>query len=258
MKNIFISSLLMWQYPVDQILKKTKALGINGVEIWVEQIWYYKTPLEKIISNKNKYKLDLTLHAPSWDINLCALNKEIRQTSINEIKKAIKLTKILDAKNITIHPGKLNLASLKEWHFQKSIESIAILANYADKHNVFLSIEQMEYLNKEYINNPTIMNKLLSYLPESVGVTFDVAHLNNNNDFDIYFNKMKKINKAHISNRLGNKLHTPCDEGELNCESFINKLSAKNIPLVIEGFDNSNENQILERNISFLKKIYAN
>lgn len=245
----------MWRYPVDEAIRRTKKLGFEGLEVWVDHIWYYNTPLDKIIEAKNTSNIKLTLHSPNWDTNLCALNNDVRKISLWEHKKAIQIADTIGARNLTLHPGKLTLPTLKKWHFQKSIESIRTLVKFADSHNVTISIELMESLNKEFINTPSIMNRLLSQLPDSVKVTFDVAHLDNNDDFDIYISSLNNINKFHISNRCRKKLHVPCSEGYLDCERFIKSLIHMKHPLIIEGFDDSKNNEVIKKNISFLDKI---
>jgi sugar phosphate isomerase/epimerase len=255
LNNIYIASPVLWAFPLEQVIAIVHGRGIGGVEVWAEQVWYHRSSIREIIRLKDRFQMNLTSHAASWDLNIAALNRGIRRQSIRLVKRSILLAEAIGANNITIHPGRLTLsATWTDWHFAVLTESLQEISTFAQAHQAVISVEVMEPVKKEFIIDAPAVNRLLSQLPDSVMVTLDVAHLPRQTDFDDYFAKIKRINKIHLSDRSQDRYHLPLGQGDLDCAALLNGLRDSGLPLVIEGHDDRKDQAVLRENLDFLRR----
>ncbi|RXT04351.1 sugar phosphate isomerase/epimerase [Ammoniphilus sp. CFH 90114] len=256
--NLYLSSTVLWNYPVDQVISIAEQYGFRGVEVWAEQVRFHQTSAESIITAKEKYHMDLTFHAPSWDLNLCAMNEGVRKQSVHEIEQSMELASRIGARNMTIHPGKRTLTrDWTSWHFDRLIESLAYLAEKAQEFDVVLSVEQMEHEKKEFITTPDMINQLIHQLPSTVQVTFDIAHVPIEADLQGYYEQIERINKIHLSDASSNAYHLPLGNGEVDFEALLNRLEKTDLPVVLEGYDHAMDHQFLQANLSVLQPYLA-
>ncbi|MDF2681463.1 MAG: sugar phosphate isomerase/epimerase, partial [Brevibacillus sp.] len=158
---LYVSSTLMWKYPVEAAILIARKYGFSGMEVWAEHVWFHESSPQEIQDAAKRSGLKLTLHAASWDLNLCSLNQGIRRQSIQEIKRSMVLAREIGAKSVTIHPGRVTLsANSRAWHEPILIESLNELAHEACRLGRTLSIEHIEPLPKEIIVTPDDLNRL--------------------------------------------------------------------------------------------------
>lgn len=252
--NLAINSPMLWNHPVDRAAALAAEFGFSGIEVWVEHIRFYDTPLPKLAAAVKSHGLRLTLHAPSWDLNLCALNENIRHQSLQEIRKAIRIAAELQAADLTVHPGRATLP--QPWHplhHQIMAQAFLSLAEQADSLGVTLSIELMEPIKGELITEPAALNALLAKLPPTVKTTLDVAHLRRESDFQPYLATLQRINKIHFSDRSPAAYHLPPGSGMFDCRRLLKEALATGIPIVLEGFDSSPEHSLIHAHLEFIR-----
>lgn len=246
----YFSSSLMWGKPFTDILQEASRLGAAGVEIWAEQFWLQQESPAHIFSLKQELGLELTLHACSWDINIHSINKGIREQSVREISKSFALAKQLDAHNVTVHPGRQSTPGLMNHSLNVYIE----LAMKAAEHDCTLSLEQMEETPKELFCEPEQMNALSHFLPEEVKITFDTAHVPLTiNPYD-YLKKLERVNKIHLSDTSLDKYHVALGDGRLHLPDILSILAKTSLPVVLEGLDQSDNNDLLHKHLDYLQK----
>ncbi|MCO7124416.1 sugar phosphate isomerase/epimerase [Sporolactobacillus shoreicorticis] len=252
---MFLSSTLCWSDEVDEVIRLANQLGFSGVEVWAEHIWQRGTDESLIVKASLHDKQKLTLHAASWDLNLCALNKHVRQQSINEIERSMSLASRIGASNVTVHPGRQTLPELSDLHSKWLIDSFCYLAERAEQLGVTLSIELMEHIPKEFITTPEIINGLLNELSPRVMTTFDIAHVPLDEDVLTYFKRINRVSKIHFSDSIAGRCHVPLGKGNLPLRSILSVLKNVDVPVVLEGFDVSSSHEILHADLDFLTQI---
>ncbi|TFD96616.1 sugar phosphate isomerase/epimerase [Jeotgalibacillus sp. R-1-5s-1] len=249
----FASSTLRWFEPVTVAIQSISQKGLAGVEIWSEHIDYYQTSIRDIQKVQESLSLMYTFHAPSWDLNLTALNKGMREQSIGEIERSFERAALLKAPNVTVHPGRLTVAnSLLAWHEEQQIKSTERLVILAKQYGVTLSMEMMEPIRKELITTPEQMNRLTDVVGHGIEVTFDVAHLPLTTDVVQAFGQTKRIGKVHVSDSTPVQYHVPLGEGAIRLEPVMEKLKHVSVPLVLEGMDRGHD-QTLERHLRYIE-----
>ncbi|OZI12050.1 sugar phosphate isomerase [Bacillaceae bacterium SAS-127] len=254
MKLLFASTLA-WSYPVDVVMKVAKEEKFFGVEVWAEHIWNYGTAPKKIEDTKKELDLALTMHAASWDLNLCALNSGIRQQSVEEIKRSIELAIKIGADNITFHPGKMTLPSfLVSMHEELLIESLGEIVRFARREGVTLSLEMMEWKTKEFVTEPNVLKRVIDPFIPHLQTTFDVAHIPLHQDIREVWAATPNVGKIHISDATQDKLHLPLGVGSIAEDTLHFFLHTEELPIVIEGFDRSKELTWLKKNLEYVKQ----
>lgn len=253
--SIYFSSTLMWNKSLDEIMKKAYLEGFQGIELWMQQVEYKKYSVNECKQALKKNPIDITIHAYSWDLNLSSLNEGIRKASINEILKSIDYAHLIKAKDVTIHPGRKTIFGFEDNNKELLYKSLKEISDYAKEKNIIISLEIMEKVSKEFITSDIELKECIKNLYEDFQYTLDVAHCTNEEEVFNYLNSVDRISKIHISNKIGNKLHTPLSIGDYDFQELLFKLEETNNPLVIEGIDYSDDLDILENNINFIKSI---
>lgn len=254
--NIYFSSTLLWNFPMESIMKFASIHEYEGIEIWSQHFWFKQFSIEEIIKLKEKYKLEMLVHSASWDLNIASINEGIRNQSIEEIKRSILFSKEIEAKDITIHPGRESINNkLNNWHKEILSESLKIIAEFAYKNSVKLSLELMETESKEIVCTPEFINSTVKKVGFPMGITFDIAHLKKEELMESYIDELKNIDKIHVSNKKGNTYHVPLAEGDYDCRNMIKKLLKFKVPIVIEGYDENCEMDSLIKNTDFIKNL---
>lgn len=251
---LYVSSTLMWKYPVEAAILIARQYGFSGMEVWAEHVWFHRSNPQEIQDAAKRSGLKLTLHAASWDLNLCSLNQGIRAQSIQEIKRSMVLAREIGAKSVTIHPGRVTLsAKSRGWHEPILIESLNELANEACRLGRVLSIEHIEPLPKEMIVTPEDLNRLRTSLDYPTTATFDIAHVPLTSSLPQFYRELEGIDKIHVSDATASKLHVPLGTGDIDLPAIWPLLWEKNCPIVVEGFDDSRDLTLLKQNLLFLQ-----
>ncbi|RYM00263.1 sugar phosphate isomerase/epimerase [Sporolactobacillus sp. THM7-7] len=255
--KLFLSSTLCWSDPVDKVIQIADRYGFAGVEIWAEQVWHHQTEPEEILRANDPIHLELTFHAASWDLNLCALNEGIRNQSVTEIEKSMRLASRIGAENVTIHPGRVTLPAFRDWHHSIMVDRLTYLAGRAEELHVTISVEMMEHIKKELIVTPYMMNRLLNDLPETIRTTFDMAHVPLDQHVIDYFRHTERINKIHMSDAKLGQYHVPLGQGVLPIQKILSQLRTTRLPVILEGLDTDPAHPALLANCRYLQTMQS-
>ncbi|SEI80333.1 Sugar phosphate isomerase/epimerase [Bhargavaea ginsengi] len=249
------SSTLLWGGTIRQIADKFTAAGLDGVELWTEQFRFSGFRINAVKEVLMDAGLGLTLHAPSWDLNICSLNEGIREQSLAEIERSVALVADLGAEDVTIHPGRITVNERwTEWHLEKMQHSLDRLERIAIREGVPLSVEMMEDRDRELVTGPETMNRLVRHRSPFVTVTVDTAHVPFSRSPFIEMNALCRVGKLHVSDATANRFHVPLGKGKIDVKPAIRAAAERKIIRVIEGFDYLGESGMLKENVEYLKK----
>ncbi|AZV57540.1 sugar phosphate isomerase/epimerase family protein [Clostridium sp. AWRP] len=252
---VYFSSTLMWNSSLEEIFKKAYTEGFEGIEFWAQHFESRGYSEKEYKELKEIYPIKTIIHSYSWDLNMSSINERIRATSINEIFKAVDLAYNLSAEEVTVHPGKESIVCFKEYQKKLLRASLKDILEYSRKKKMKISIEIMEKIAKELITTDIELKDVLKDLYWEFTYTVDTAHCSNEYEVMHYLENIHGISKIHISNKNGNKIHIPLNQGDYDFSKLIFSLAKKNKPLVIEGFDDSNEVSVLNNDINYIKSI---
>lgn len=252
--RLYGSSTLLWGYSFETICERFAKVGFEGVELWAEQFWREQFTIEGVTESVQRYQLELSMHAASWDLNLCSLNEGIRAQSILEIIRSMELAERLGVQSLTIHPGRLTVNYMwQQWHVEQLQRSLDELESLANRMELTLSIEMMEVVKKELITTPQLLNELVDHRSNHMATTFDVAHIPLSESPVEMMKALHRIDKVHLSDSTLTTFHVPLGEGAIELANVFNELEKIEMPIVIEGLDYLGEKNMLERNVAYLR-----
>lgn len=256
MYKLYLSSMLLWSSSLEQIFDIATKYDFDGVELWAQQFETRGYTIDECKKLKKSYPISTIVHNYSWDLNLASLNKGIRQASIEQTKKAIDLTRNLGGTELTVHPGRKTLNNDDiEIYFDFLYQSLHEIYEYAMENKIHISLEIMEKLPLELVVCEKTIKKATLDLFDNFCYTVDIAHCDTINEIFNLTDNLLNVSKFHISNRLGNQLHTPLNNGDFNFNKLLPILSKYEIPMVLEGLDKSTDFTVLSNSIKFINNI---
>lgn len=246
--NIGFSSLAMQNEDLESILDLASFEKIKYVELLND--FPQDTPDLDVL---NSYNLNYSVHSPIADLNIASLNKSIRKTSVNEIKKSIKLANDINSSKVVVHPGQfafLNKDKL-DLAIDKSSKSLETCRDFAEDFNVEICVENMPNIFGFLYTDINELNLKLKNL--NLSMTLDIGHANTAafNADEMYFSNVKHI---HLSDNNGvYDEHLALGEGKIEIKEIINTFEKNNYKetYMIEV---NNKEDIL-KSLDFLKNL---
>lgn len=256
MSMVYVSSTLMWNCSLEEMFDWTCRSGLDGIELWAQHFFARDYSPEKYQCLAALYSMKSCVHSQSWDLNLASLNEGIRKQSVQEVKKSIDLAHRLEMEEVTVHPGHQSIPAKVSDYEANLRQSLEELVAYAESRRVKLSLEIMEKIPREIVTDMQVMQRVCGALFPRCVYTLDVAHCDSAQEAIHTMEEYgEHISKIHISNRRGNKFHTPLDEGDHNMEELLPKLAKYDVPFVIEGLDVAEDFPVAKRNVAFVQTV---
>lgn len=254
MKQILISSTLLWNLSLHDMFRQVYEQGLGGMEIWAQHFYCRQYDEGEYRRLSCQYPLQTVVHSCSWDLNLSSMNQAIRRTSVQEVIASMELAKRLGAKEVTVHPGHMTMPCWRRESMLLMYESLQEIADAAYKMQVSVSLEIMEKTKKEFVTDMQAMQAVTGDLFSFFTYTLDVAHCDSPNEAIDVLQHVGAVSKLHISNRIGGLYHTPLYEGDFDFAELLPVLRSYHLPMVLEGYDPQGGLDVFYRNIDFLKE----
>lgn len=227
--KVGFTTLSMFMDDNLEIINKAHEYNFDMIEILGESPFFKK---ENTMAFKD-CGLEVSIHAPTVDINIASLNDGIRAESVKQMKDCIDYAESIDAHAITIHAGKIgrNDPPLRKQALEFACESISEIVDYAD--NVIISVENMP-VRAVFLGNK--IEELEMFKSEcGCNFTIDLGHGNTTRNTEELLD-LKDITYCHLNDNDGKKdSHIPLGEGTLDLE-LLKKVNKGIIEL--NNFDN--------------------
>ena len=114
MKQIFVSSTLLWNAGLEEMFQRVYDNGFDGIELWAQQFFARGYDTQEYLRLQALYPLRTCVHSCSWDLNLASMNQGIREMSIKQVEVSMRLAAELEAMELTVHPGHMTLPGRRE------------------------------------------------------------------------------------------------------------------------------------------------
>lgn len=248
--KLYASSTLMWGKGIREMAQLAHEFHLDGIELWAEQAWFCHMNTREIVQVLKQYGLGVTVHAASWDTNICSLNERIRRKSLEEIFRSIIFADAIQAKNVTVHPGKrTSSAEWTLWHEKILNQSLDQLEEIANHYGITLSVELMEEADKELITTAASLNRFITHRSEAIQTTFHLAHIS----LDNVLNELQRVNKMYFCYSTLEQPHAPLGDGKIKQKQFLERIMNKDYITVLDGFDTSENAWTLQKHLSYLE-----
>lgn len=201
----------------------------------------------------NSYDLNYSIHSPMADMNIASLNKNIRNASLDEIKKSIDFANSIDAETLVLHPG--HMAFLNKDHKELGIEnshnSIVECRDYAEGSGLEICVENMPKIPGFLYND---IYKLESKLKElNLPMTMDIGHAHTNG-FKANEMSLDCVKHIHLSDNNGRfDEHLALGDGTIDLKTVFDSFKKKNFngTYLIEV----NEKEDILKSLDYIKNI---
>lgn len=172
------------------------------------------------------YDINFSVHAPFNDLNLAALNPQLRELAIEYIKQTIKTAHDLDITLITLHPGHLSPSGM--YNIEKvqaaNLKSIHEISEFASDFPVTIALENMPM--KHWTLGTTVEEILGMIKNTQLGICFDIGHAFIQNEVEGFLENIARINNVHIHDNNGRRdEHLILGKGAIDIPDIVNKLN---------------------------------
>ena len=174
------------------------------------------------------HSFEYLVHGPFSDLNIASLRSEVRDLSIEIIKRSILDAVELEAKRFILHPGFYNV-----FHFEDAksmnLKSISKIAEYAEKVGVSLTIENMPKTHPAILCNVSDFKDFFDNIDhKSLGLTLDFGHANLIGEIESFIKEFKdRLNHFHVHNNNGNfDSHMSIEEGTIIWDKLIEQVKS--------------------------------
>ena len=73
MKQIFVSSTLLWNAGLEEMFQRVYDNGFDGIELWAQQFFARGYDTQEYLRLQALYPLRTCVHSCSWDLNLASI-----------------------------------------------------------------------------------------------------------------------------------------------------------------------------------------
>jgi len=257
--KISFSSTFLRDFSILETLSRASVVGYDGVEIWANHFYNQNDKPNDIKNRAKELNLELTLHAPSYDLNPLSSNEGIAKESKKQIFDAIVLCEEIGAKLIVIHPGHFSSSQdTKENFFPRLIEFAKEVSEFSKNIDVQVTFEMMEKRPKEFFQTSKDAKRLIDANIEGISLTVDIAHLYTVGDEKEMLKELNPdwIKHIHISDSGYGKTHLPLGEGEVDLLGAIELLPNDfDGFLTIEAAIIGRGEELVKKNFNYIKNL---
>ncbi len=254
-----LSTRILWEHSVAEALEIIARCGYPAAEVWTEHLWRTGEEVERIKKLGRELELELSLHAPFYDLNITSINPGIRELSRRQILQSIELGSRLGATVVVLHAGRMS--SSKDhpedfWHYFE--EAMAAIEEKAAEQRINVGIENMENRPLEFFLRPADLRRFFSRSWSQVGLAIDVANATTVGSPGRYVAEVEGdwIVHVHLSDSRVGTVHVPLGEGDLDIKALLAALQQKYDGLVIiEGYVPGRGEEIAAHNFEFLRHL---
>jgi sugar phosphate isomerase/epimerase len=185
---------------------------------------------------KESYDLEFAVHAPFSDLNIASLNPQIRENSMAQIFKAIRICNDLDIRLVTLHPGHKSplgayfLDRIKETNKKSLIE----IDRAGEEYGVVLALENIPKMWVSLCSNAQEMKELIE--GTNLKICFDVGHAHISGAIDGFLELKEDFVNLHLHDNNGDKdKHLVLGEGNIDLKEILKELKGYEEDFVIES-----------------------
>lgn len=185
MMRLSLSSFVYVNYRLEDAIRRTAALGYDGIDIWGGRPHAYRGDLSAEDLRRLRALLDecglaVASFIPAqfrYPTSLCSPIDVIRTDSIRYIQAGIDLAHALGAEIVSVCPGHTLHGQGIEDGWARLVDSLKRLADYAAARAVRLAVEPADRYETDLVQTTEQARCLLQEVGrENVGVVLDTGH----------------------------------------------------------------------------------
>lgn len=237
-----LSGLLFPHATVEEVISNIGRLGADHAELifdlpnFTPDFSLRKLPgLRKLVDS---YGLNISIHAPIWDLNPISWHAAVRGLALKYMQKSIEVCSALGGEIVVVHPGRCPFP--QEERFLKPAQErflnfIKCSLKYSRSRGVKLTLENFPMTTEFPYSSPQEMLPLVKEL-DGLGITFDLGHAFLNKTWQKLSSPERRIAEEikmvgkyianiHFHDNRGERdEHLPPGEGRINFSPIIRAL----------------------------------
>lgn len=229
--------MILASNPKYSLMPFSEALNIvkkdfDGWEFLAEKYhsWEFRDQIEDHLSTVD---MEIQIHSPLNDVNIASINPTMREASIKEIEKTLKLANKIDVQMVTVHPGIYSPLSIY-WDktAKTAIDSLNKIKRKGEEYGVTVAMENLPEMWLALCSTP---EETKDFLKET-GLDFclDVGHAYTSGTLKEFL-EFEPVN-LHLHDNVGEEdKHLALGEGEIDFNMILNSLKDYQGNYVIEG-----------------------
>jgi len=225
MRPLFISTFCCIDHPLAQALD-TLAPRTSHVEILSDG-------LHDLLSDStpcSEYPFSYSVHAPSSDVNIAAVNECMRSASISVLGDVLAASARIGAEHLVVHPGYSPYEQVRDRSFSSLLHSLDDLARLQEEHGVRVCIENMGGWQCCHFRTPAFLPELAA---RGLGCTLDCGHARLNGNLDEFL-AAGGFCHVHLHDNGGESDdHIACGGGTIDFSGLVQRLPQQ-ATLVVE------------------------
>ncbi len=185
---------------------------------------------------KESYNIHFSVHAPFADLNIASLNPKMRESSIEQVMEAIKISSRLDIELVTLHPG--HKSPLGAYFADKLVEmnkeSLIAIDKQAEEYGVILALENLPRMWVSLCHDAHQIRELID--GTNMKICFDFGHANISDTIDGFMDLKDSFANLHLHDNDASKdYHMVLGEGNIDFKGILKELSGYRGNYVIES-----------------------
>ncbi len=217
--KVGFTALALFDLPFETALQIAKRDGFDAIELLCEGPYLPRLALQnrQQFESIASYDFDISLHAPTVDLNPASVNVGIREETVRQLQETIDLAIMLEASTITTHPGYVK--RINDRLTARALTfAVSVLQEWAEGSSaagVVPSIENMP-------NNPkyfcTTVRELAMFVDQCASyATIDVGHAHTNATVADFMHAKLPVSYYHVSDNHGARdEHLAVGDGTIN------------------------------------------
>ncbi len=253
------STMFLREQPVTAALDLIAHTGFAAAEVWIEHIWHSGETIEEIRQRAEALGLVLSVHAATYDINICSSNSGIQRESRRQVVESLQIAAQLGAHIVTVHPGRYSSSRDADGaYWDTLVEAVAQFDETAAYYGLRLGIEGMENRPREFFVRPNDFQRLFDHPWKTIGLTIDIAHAQTVMNPLEYLDRISapQIAHVHCSDNSQEHTHLPLGSGTLDLPNALAALRRKYDGWVsLEGYVPGQGEKIVRENAAYLHSL---
>jgi len=215
-RPFFISTFCCIDHPLEQALD-TLASRTSHVEILSDG-------LHDLLSNCtpcSEYPFSYSVHAPSSDVNIAAINERMRSASVSVLMDVLAASARIGAEHLVVHPSYSPYEQVRDRSYASLLRSLDDLARLQEEHGVRICIENMGGWQCCHFRTPAFLPELAA---RGLGCTLACGHARLNGNLDEFL-ASGKFCHVHLHDNGGTSDdHIACGSGAIDFSGLWKKL----------------------------------
>ncbi|MDR7487157.1 MAG: sugar phosphate isomerase/epimerase [Armatimonadota bacterium] len=172
-----VSQYTVLDAPIAEGLDLLVETGLPGLELFMEGTqWWDGGALAAVEARRHRLAGPLSVHPPSWDINIASYTRPVWQTAVDVYSRAIEWAGRLGATYVVAHIGwRADPHLPRRAALARAEDALQVLVPRAAAAGVVLAVENVGWHGLEVCDQAEF-TALVHRLPAGAGALLDVGH----------------------------------------------------------------------------------